>query len=128
VGVNSPEKPPQGTKNPSLHLAVLPDFTNITKTRPRNMATLNSLNQLSIIFYSNAVSPSFLQCPVIYSSLVWILDSHADAVIMSAVRSRCGHVFVLWFLLFFPCPISAVGDWMSTISRGIVTVPTHPVK
>jgi len=36
---------------------------------------------------------------------------------MSALRSRCGHyIFALWFLLsFFPCLISAVADWMSTI-------------
>jgi len=39
---------------------------------------------------------------------------------MAALRSRCGHyILILWFLLsflfFFPCLISAVGDWMSTI-------------
>jgi len=41
------------------------------------------------------------------------------AVIMAALRSRCGHyIFALRFLLsssFFPRLISAVGDWMSTI-------------
>ena len=40
---------------------------------------------------------------------------------MAALRSRCGHyIFAMWFLLsifflLFPCLISAVGDWMSTI-------------
>ena len=39
---------------------------------------------------------------------------------MAALRSRCGHyILILWFLLsfffFFPCLISAVRDWMSTI-------------
>ena len=37
---------------------------------------------------------------------------------MVALRSRCGHyIFATWFLsfFFFPCLISAVGDWMSTI-------------
>ena len=36
----------------------------------------------------------------------------------AALRSRCGHyIFALWFLLlfFFPCIISAVAEWMSTI-------------
>jgi len=43
-------------------------------------------------------------------------------VIMTVVRSRCGHyIFALWFLLsssssfLFPRLISADGDWMSTI-------------
>jgi len=40
-------------------------------------------------------------------------------VIMAAPRSRCGHyIFILWLLLsssFFPCLISAVGDWISTV-------------
>ena len=45
------------------------------------------------------------------------------ALIMAALRSRCGHyIFILWFLLlsssfcFFPRLISAVTDWMPTIS------------
>jgi len=42
--------------------------------------------------------------------------------IMAALHSRCGHyIFALWFFLlsfflsFFPCLISVVADWMSTI-------------
>jgi len=40
-------------------------------------------------------------------------------VIMAALRSRCGHIFALWFLSFYlffiPRLISAAADWMSTI-------------
>jgi len=39
-----------------------------------------------------------------------------SAIIMAALRSRCGHyIFALWFLLSFPRLISAVAHWMSTI-------------
>ena len=59
----------------------------------------------------------------------------ADCLVMAALRSRCGHyIFALWFLLllllllrllllllfFFPCLISAVAEWMSTILPHIV--------
>jgi len=39
------------------------------------------------------------------------------ALIMAALRRRCGHyIFALWFLsFFFPRLISSVADWMSTI-------------
>jgi len=39
------------------------------------------------------------------------------AVIMAALRSRCGHYIFILFLpfFFFPRLISAVADWMSTI-------------
>jgi len=42
-------------------------------------------------------------------------------LIMATLWNRAGHyIFALWFLsifffLFIPCLISAVGDWMSTI-------------
>jgi len=44
-----------------------------------------------------------------------------SALVMVALCNWAGHyIFALWFLsffllLFFPCLISAVGDWMSTI-------------
>jgi len=45
-------------------------------------------------------------------------------MIMAVLSSRCGHyIFALWFLLsssFFPCLISAVADWMSTILAHMV--------
>jgi len=35
---------------------------------------------------------------------------------MAALRGRCGHyISVLFLSFFFPCLISAVADWMSTI-------------
>jgi len=47
-----------------------------------------------------------------------------NAVIMAALRSRCGHyIFALWSLLlssFFHRLISAVADWMSTILAHMV--------
>ena len=49
------------------------------------------------------------------------------ALIMTALRSRCGHyIFALWFLsifylsFFIPRLISAVGDWISAILRHMV--------
>jgi len=49
-----------------------------------------------------------------------------NTVIMTALRSRCGHyIFALWFLLllssFFPRLISAIADWMSTILPHMVS-------
>jgi len=43
-----------------------------------------------------------------------------QGIIMAAVWNKAGHyIFALWFLLpsifFFPCPVSGVADWMSTI-------------
>ena len=49
-----------------------------------------------------------------------------NLLIMAALRSRCGHyIFALWFLLsiylfFFPCLISVVADWMSTVLAHMV--------
>jgi len=42
----------------------------------------------------------------------------ANVIFIATLHSRCGHyIFALWFLsfCFFPCLISAVADWMSTI-------------
>jgi len=54
---------------------------------------------------------------VIIASTPWAIKK--SQIIMAALRRICGHyIFALWLLLllsFFPCLISAVGDWMSTI-------------
>jgi len=35
---------------------------------------------------------------------------------MAALHSRCEHyIFILSFVLFFPCLILAIADWMSAI-------------
>ena len=41
---------------------------------------------------------------------------HHLGFFMAALCNRAGHyIFVLWFLSFFPCLISVIADWMSTI-------------
>jgi len=57
-------------------------------------------------------------CAVINKTLAFAFDDNSAKcnVIMAALRRRCGHyIFVLFLLFFFPCLISAVTDWMSTI-------------
>ena len=46
-----------------------------------------------------------------------IFDLHVNILlVMAALWNRADHyIFMLWFVLFFPRLISAVGDWMSTI-------------
>jgi len=48
-------------------------------------------------------------------------------IIMAALCNKAGHyIFALWFLLlsfcFFPHLISAIADWMSTSTHGVVLV------
>jgi len=52
-----------------------------------------------------------------------VLEFESKLVIMAALHSRCGHLFLpcgffylsSFFLLFFPRLISAVAEWMSTM-------------
>ena len=72
----------------------------------------------------------YVTCSVVAANI----STFCHIIIMATLRSRCGHnISVLWFLMvavwnradhyifallflsFFPCLISAVADWMSTI-------------
>jgi len=53
---------------------------------------------------------------------------------MVALWNRANHyIFILWFILsflflsFFPCLISAAGDWMSATTSTATEISTHGV-
>jgi len=68
--------------------------------------------------YLDTHSQQWLFCSSVHTrSASEHLLHRTNALIMAALCNRAGHyVFALWFLSsFFPCLISAVADWISTI-------------
>ena len=90
---------------------------------------ITAVGHWQLLFYSDLVQFRrsynwlFIHCCCHFSltcRCTWLpalaLQRQCAAIIMTALRSRCGHyIFVLWFLSSFLFLISAVADWISTI-------------